>query len=56
MMINPVVESRRQAYLDWLYERSNRTSQLYTGLFQSRIKELVQKDMDETLGPLGDWY
>lgn len=55
MKIDPIVESRRQAYLDWLYERSNKHNQLYTGLFQARIKELVQKDMDESLGPLGDW-
>ena len=56
MKIDPIVETRRQAYLDWLYERSNKNNQLYTGLFQARIKELVQKDMDESLGPLGDWH
>lgn len=56
MKIDPIIENRRQAYLDWLYERSNKSNQLYTGLYQNRIKELIQKDMDETLGPLGDWH
>lgn len=54
-MIEPIKEDRRQAYLDFLYHRSLRTNGLYTGLFQERIKELIVKDMDETLGPLGDW-
>jgi hypothetical protein len=52
---NPTIEQRRQAYLDWLYERYGRTDGLYTGLYRRRIRELVQRDMDEALGPLGDW-
>jgi hypothetical protein len=52
---NPTIEQRRQAYLDWLYERYGRTDGLYTGLYRQRIRELVQRDMDEALGPLGDW-
>ena len=55
MTVCPLVEQRRQDYLDWLYERSNRTNGLYTGLFQDRIKDLVKQDMNTTLGPLGDW-
>ena len=55
MKIDPIVENRRQAYLDWLYERSNKNNQLYTGLYQNRMKELIKKDMDDALGPLGDW-
>jgi hypothetical protein len=55
MTICHIKEDRRQKYLEWLYARSNRTNGLYTGLFQQRIAELVHKDMDETLGPLGDW-
>lgn len=55
MTINSVIEQRRQDYLEWLYARSLRTNGLYTGLYQERAKELLQKDMDESLGPLGDW-
>lgn len=55
MTICPIIEQRRQDYLEWLYERSNRKNSLYTGLFQERIKELVLKDMNESIGPLGDW-
>lgn len=53
--INPTVEARRQKYLDWLYERYGRTNCTYTGLLQQRLKELLEHDMDEALGPLGDW-
>lgn len=55
MMVNPIVEQRRQEYLEWLYQRSRRTNGLYSGLYQERMKQLINKDMDETLGPLGDW-
>lgn len=55
MTVCHIKEQRRQQYLEWLYERSNRKTSLYTGLYQDRIKELVQQDMDTTLGPLGDW-
>jgi hypothetical protein len=54
-MTNSTIEQRRQAYLDWLYERYACTDGLYTGLYQQRIRELVQRDMDDALGPLGDW-
>lgn len=53
--INPVIEARRQAYLDWLYTRANRSCGTYTGLLQQRQQELIQHDMDQALGPLGDW-
>lgn len=53
--INPVIENRRQQYLDWLYVRYGRTDGTYTGLLQQRIKELLQQDMDQAIGPLGDW-
>lgn len=55
MAIEPVIEQRRQDYLDWLYLRSRRTNGLYSGLVKERIKQLVQKDMDDAIGPLGDW-
>jgi hypothetical protein len=54
-MINPMIDARQQAYLEWLYIRYGRTNGLYTGLYRQRIRELVQRDMDEALGPLGDW-
>ena len=54
-MTDTTIEQRRQAYLEWLYERYRRTDGLYTGLYRQRIRELVQRDMDEALGPLGDW-
>lgn len=50
-----IKEERRQRYLEWLYERSLRTDGLYTGLYQQRIKELIEHDMDQSIGPLGDW-
>lgn len=53
--MEPIKQQRRQDYLEWLYLRSNRSDGLYTGLFKKRLEELVQKDMDESLGPLGDW-
>lgn len=53
--IDPAIEQRRQDYLDWLYIRYGRTNNLYTGLFAQRLRELVQRDMDQALGPLGDW-
>lgn len=56
MMIDPIVEQRRQDYLEWLYIRSGRNSCLYTGLYHNRSNELIHKDMDEALGPLGDWH
>ena len=55
MTVDPIIEQRRQEYLEWLYIRSNRSNLLYTGLYQQRAQELLKKDMDEALGPLGDW-
>lgn len=52
---NSTIENRRQAYLEWLYKRYACTDGLYSGLYRQRINELVQRDMDEALGPLGDW-
>lgn len=49
MTINPTTEQRRQNYLDALYERSDRTCGTYTGLYQERLTELVQRDMQEIL-------
>lgn len=50
--IDPFEENRRAAYLDWLYQRSGRTCNTYTGLFAERIRELVAIDMTVNLpGP-----
>jgi hypothetical protein len=46
-MIDRKSEQRRQEYLDWLYEQSGRTCCTYTGLYQERLKELVERDMQE---------
>ena len=45
LQINPSVEADRQAYLDRLYFMSGRTNGLYSGLYQQRIRELVEHDM-----------
>lgn len=42
-------DQRRQDYLEHLYAQSGRTNGLYTGLYQQRIRELVQQDMDAVL-------
>ena len=52
MTVDNVLESRKARYLDWLYKQSGRTSEVYTGLYQDRIKELVKRDMEEALGEL----
>lgn len=49
MTIDSTTEQRRQDYLDALYERSSRTCSTYTGLYQERLTELVQRDMQELL-------
>lgn len=46
-MIDPKLEQRRQDYLEWLYQRSGRTCSTYTGLYQERLKELIERDMQE---------
>ena len=50
MEINPITEQRRQDYLDALYARSGRTCSTYTGLYQERLAQLVERDMEELLG------
>jgi len=52
MEINPTTEQRRQAYLDALYERSGRTCGTYTGLYQERLAQLVERDMQELTSDL----
>ena len=47
MTVNPITEQRRQAYLDALYKRSGRTCNTYTGLYQERLVQLVERDMEE---------
>jgi hypothetical protein len=49
-MINHKTEQRRDDYLQWLYEQSGRTCCTYTGLYQQRIADLIQRDMAEVLG------
>jgi hypothetical protein len=50
MATNPITEQRRQDYLDALYKRSGRTCSTYTGLYQERLAQLVERDVDELLG------
>jgi hypothetical protein len=49
-MINHKIEQRRDDYLQWLYQQSGRTCGTYTGLYQERLKELVDQDMRKALG------
>lgn len=52
MTTHPATEqTRRQAYLEWLYQQSGRTNRLYTGLFQQRLWQLLEADMEQALGP-----
>ena len=44
-----IQEDRKARYLDWLYDRFGRTNGLYTGLYQERIKELIERDKGEAL-------
>ena len=48
-MINPVIESRRQAYIERLYERSGRSCGTYSGLLMEHIQHLLEQDMNEVL-------
>lgn len=43
------LQQRRQDYLDHLYNQSGRTNGLYTGLFQQRLRQLVEQDMEAAL-------
>lgn len=49
MTIDPIHEQRRQTYLEHLYAQSGRTNGLYTGLFQQRLRQLVEQDMEAAL-------
>jgi hypothetical protein len=51
-MVDPTTEARRQAYMEALYDRSGRTCSTYTGLFQQRQQELLERDMAELLNGL----
>jgi hypothetical protein len=48
-MTDPKIETRRQAYLEALYARSGRKCCTYTGLYQQRQRELMERDMAELL-------
>jgi hypothetical protein len=50
MTIDPAREQRRQDYLDALYEQSGRTCSTYTGLYQERLAQLVESDIQRLLG------
>lgn len=49
-MIDPVIETRRQAYIERLYERSGRSCSTYSGLLQEHIQHLLEQDMKAELG------
>jgi hypothetical protein len=49
-MIDHKIEQRRDDYLQWLYQQSGRTCSTYTGLYQERLKELINQDMQKALG------
>lgn len=55
-MIDPVIETRRQLYIERLYERAARSCGTYSGLFQEHIQKLLQEDMDRALAdqPTGE--
>lgn len=40
------VENQRQAYLDWLYDRSGRCCGTYTNLYQERAQQLVVREFE----------
>ena len=48
-MIDPFIESRRQAYIERLYERSGRSCGTYSGLLMEHIQHLLEQDMNEVL-------
>ena len=52
-MINPVIEARRQLYIERLYERAGRSCGTYSGLLQEHIQKLLQEDMDRVLAEGG---
>jgi hypothetical protein len=48
-MTNPTIEQRRDDYMQWLYQQSGRKCSTFTGLYQQRIAELIERDMKEAL-------
>jgi len=48
-MIDPIVEARRQAYIERLYERSGRSCGTYSGLLMEHIQHLLEQDMNKVL-------
>lgn len=59
MKIDAIEENRRQAYLDWLYERDGRSSpahpmhSLYTGLTIEREGELGAQELARVASVMG---
>lgn len=47
---NPVIEARRQRYIECLYERAGRSCGTYSGLLLEHIQHLLEQDMAEVLG------
>ena len=47
--IDPAIETRRQAYIERLYERSKRSCGTYSGLLQEHIRHLLNEDMEKAL-------
>ena len=47
--IDPVIEARRQAYIERLYIRAGRSCGTYSGLLQEHIKHLLEQDMKAVL-------
>jgi shikimate kinase len=52
-MIDSVIETRRQLYIERLYERAGRSCGTYSGLLQEHIQKLLQEDMDRVLAEGG---
>lgn len=48
-MTDPTIEQRRDDYMQWLYAKSGRKCSTFTGLYQQRIAELIERDMREAL-------
>lgn len=48
-MVDPVIEARRQAYIERLYERSGRSCSTYSGLLLQHIHHLIEEDMTREL-------
>ncbi len=48
-MIDPVLEARRQLYIERLYERAGCSCGTYSGLLMEHIEHLLQEDMQRVL-------